>query len=64
MLGFIVVTPNHAIVRPDSIGSFTLPEAAGGHVYAAFGNPRKLEMKQSFEVPKHGDGTSTLRFRR
>jgi len=62
MLGFIVVTPNHVIVRPDSVGAFTLPKLPRGTYTLHAWNPRRPEMRQAFEVPNHGDVNLNLRF--
>jgi hypothetical protein len=62
MLGFIVVTPNHAIVRPDSVGSFVLPKLPAGNYTLHAWNPHRPELKQAFEVPNRGDVNLNLRF--
>ena len=62
MLGFVVVTPNHAIVRPDSLGAFTLPKLPPGNYTLHAWNPKRPEFKQAFEVPKRGDVNLNLRF--
>ena len=62
MLGFIVVTPNHAFVRPDSLGRFGLPKLPPGHYVLRAWHPRRGELKREFEVPSRGDVDLELRF--
>ncbi len=54
-LGFVVVVPNHALARPDSLGAFTLPALTPGTYRLHAWHPRLGELKRSIEVPKHGD---------
>jgi len=53
-LGFIVVTPNHAVARPDSLGDFRLPQLPPGHYTVHAWHPRFGETRSEFDVPKRG----------
>jgi len=54
-LGFVVVVPNHAFVRPDSLGGFDLPKLPVGTYTVRAWHPRLGETKQTFDVPRRGD---------
>lgn len=62
MLGFVVVTPNHAYARPDSLGRFQLPKLPAGRYTVRAWHPQRGELKRELEVPKRGDITLDLRF--
>jgi plastocyanin len=55
MLGFIVVTPNHAFTRPDSLGNFRLPKLPPGTYSLHVFHPRRGEVRRQVQVPKNGD---------
>jgi plastocyanin len=54
-LGYIVVTPNHAVARPDSLGRFKLPKLPPGTYTLHVFHPRRGEFERPVEVPRHGD---------
>jgi len=62
MLGFVVVTPNHAVARPDSVGRFQLPKLPPGRYTLRAWHPERGELKREFEVAKRGDTKLELRF--
>ncbi len=62
MLGFVVVTPNHAYARPDSLGRFQLPKLPAGRYTVRAWHPQRGELKREIEVPKRGDTALELRF--
>jgi plastocyanin len=55
MLGFIVVTPNHAFARPDSLGNFRLPKLPPGTYALHVFHPRRGEIRREVLVPKSGE---------
>jgi len=61
-LGFVVVVPNHACARPDSLGAFQLPKLPPGHYEVHAWHPRLGELKYAFDVPRRGDVTLRLVF--
>ena len=62
MMGFIVVTPNHAYVRPDSLGHFTLPKLPPGPYTVRVWHPRRGEIRRAIDMPKRGDVSLDLSF--
>lgn len=60
--GFLVVTPNHAFARPDSLGSFTLPKLPPGTYKVELWHPQRGAREQIVVVPKRGDVTCDLAF--
>lgn len=62
MLGFIVVTPNHAFVRPDSLGRFQLPKLPPGPYTVRVWHPQRGEIRRAIDMPKRGDVTLDLHF--
>lgn len=54
-VGYVVVTPNHAYARPDSVGRFSLPKLPPGHYVLRVWHPRRGELELPFDVPKRGD---------
>ena len=62
MVGFIVVTPNHAFTRPDTAGVYRLPSLPPGSYTVRVTHPRHGELRREVEVPKHGDLTLDLRY--
>jgi plastocyanin len=61
-LGFLVVTPNHAFSRPDSLGYYTLPKLPPGDYTVRVFHPRLGEIKREVTMPRHGDLTLDLRY--
>lgn len=62
MLGYIVVTPNHAFVRPDSVGRFALPKLPPGAYTVRVWHPRRGEIRRAIEMPRRGDVALDLNF--
>src|SRR5262245_42461942 len=62
MVGFIVVTPNHAFARPDTTGEFKLPSLPAGAYTVHVVHPRHGELQREVEMPKRGDLTLDLRY--
>lgn len=60
MMGYIVVVPNHAYVRPDSLGGFQLPKLPAGRYTVRAWHPTFGELTKQIEVPRHGDGIARL----
>lgn len=60
--GFVVVVPNHAFARPDSLGRFTLPKLPRGQYTIRVWHPRLGQITRAVEMPKHGDVALELRF--
>jgi hypothetical protein len=60
--GFVVVVPNHAFTRPDSLGRFALPKLPRGQYTVRVWHPRLGEISRAVEIPKHGDVALELRF--
>lgn len=54
-IGFVVVTPNHAYARPDSLGRFKLPNLPPGAYTLRVWHPQLGELRRKVEVPKRGD---------
>ncbi len=55
MLGYLVVTPNHAFARPDSTGRFELPRLPAGSYTLRVWHPHRGEIRRNILVPKRGD---------
>jgi hypothetical protein len=62
MLGFVVVTPNHAFTRPDSTGRYQLPKLSPGTYTVRVFHPRRGELRRKVELPHRGDVTLDLNF--
>lgn len=62
MLGYLVVTPNHAYVRPDSLGRYALPRLPAGSYTIRVWHPRRGEIKRAVTVPRRGDLALDLSF--
>ena len=60
--GFVVVVPNHAFTRPDSLGRFALPKLPRGRYSVRVWHPRLGEISRAVEMPKHGDVELELKF--
>lgn len=55
MSGYVVVVPNHAFDRPDSLGSYSLPKLPPGKYALRVWHPRLGELRRDVEIPKHGN---------
>lgn len=62
MMGYVVVTPNHAYARPDSLGRYRLPKLPPGSYTVHVFHPRRGALKRTAEVPRRGDVTLDLSF--
>lgn len=62
MIGYMVVVPNHAFTRPDSLGAFSLPRLPEGRYSLRVWHPRLGERTRSFDMPHHGDVDLDLSF--
>ena len=54
MMGYVVVLPTRVYTRPDSLGSFTLPNLPRGHYVLHAWHPRVGDRARAFDVPRHG----------
>ncbi len=61
-VGFVVIAPNHAFTRPDSLGHFTLPKLPPGDYQIEIWHPLRGDRVAQVVVPKHGDATCDLAF--
>jgi plastocyanin len=59
---FVVVVPNHAFARPDSLGRFALPKLPKGQYRLRVWHPRLGQISRAVEVPKRGDVVLELKF--
>jgi len=62
MTGYVVVTPNHAYVRPDSSGVWRLPDLPAGDYVVHAWRPDRGETRRAAHMPAHGDTLVTLRW--
>jgi len=62
MLGYIVVTPNHAFTRPDPLGRYHLPKLPSGSYMVHVFHPQRGEIRRTTRVPPRGDVTLDLSF--
>jgi hypothetical protein len=61
--GFVVVVPNHAFARPDSLGRFVLPpKLPKGDYTLHVWHPRLGEFSRAVTMPAHGDLKLELKF--
>lgn len=60
--GFVVVTPNHAIARPDSLGRFTLPRLPPGTYKVDLWHPQRGARESMIVVPKRGEVACDMAF--
>ena len=60
--GYVIVTPNHAFVRPDPSGGFALPKLPRGKYHLTVWHPRFGKRTRAIEIPKRGDLVLDLRF--
>jgi plastocyanin len=57
MVGYVVVTPNHAFARADSLGRYRLPDLPRGTYVLRLVHPRWGERERTVEVPPRGGVT-------
>jgi hypothetical protein len=62
MSGYVVVVPNHAFDRPDSLGSYALPKLPPGKYSLRAWHPRLGELRRDVEMPKRGNLELSLVF--
>ena len=60
--GFVVVLPNHAFTRPDSLGRFTLPKLPPGTYSVRAWHPRLGELRREVTMLRRGDLTLELKY--
>lgn len=58
--GYLVVLPNHAYARPDSLGRYRLPKLPAGDYTVRVYHPRLGEFSRPVTVPKKGVVTLEL----
>jgi hypothetical protein len=61
-IGYVVVVPNHAYARPDSIGRFQLPKLPAGSYTLHVWHPRLGELRRPFQVPARGNVALEIRY--
>jgi plastocyanin len=61
-IGFVVVVPNNAYARPDSLGRFSLPNLPAGSYRLRAWHPHLGEARATAEIPKRGNASVTLTF--
>jgi hypothetical protein len=61
-IGFVMVVPNRAFARPDSLGAFRLPKLPPGRYRVRTWHPRLGELSRTIEMPKRGDVALELAF--
>jgi len=54
-VGFVVVVPNHAYARPDSLGFFTFSKLSAGDYVVRVWHPRFGDLRRKVTVPRRGD---------
>ena len=62
MSAYVVVTPNHAFARPDSAGSWRLPDVPPGTYVVHAWHPDRREVQRQVRMPARGDTLVTLRW--
>jgi plastocyanin len=60
--GFLVVAPNHAYARPDSLGRFELPRLPSGSYEVQIWHPVRGSRERVVVVPSRGDAQCDLAF--
>lgn len=60
--GFVVVVPNHAFARPDSLGQFKLPKLPAGSYTVRAWHPGLGELRREVTMPRRGDVTLELKY--
>jgi hypothetical protein len=63
MTGYVVVVPNHAFTRPDSLGGFALPKLPDGDYVVHAWHPRHGDITQHVTLDRHGDAELELAFK-
>jgi hypothetical protein len=58
--GYLVVTPNHAYARPDSLGRWRLPKLPAGRYTVRMFHPTRGELTREVVMPARGDVTLQL----
>lgn len=53
--GYLVVTPNRAWTRPDSLGRWRLPKLPAGRYVLRMFHPVRGELSRAVEMPRRGD---------
>ena len=53
--GYLVVTPNHAYARPDSLGRWRLPRLPPGRYTLRMFHPARGELSREVVMPRRGD---------
>ena len=61
-IGYVVITPNHAIARPDGNGRFTLPKLPPGEYQVEMWHPLRGSRVATVVVPRRGDAVCDLAF--
>jgi plastocyanin len=61
-IGFVVVVPNHAHARPDTLGRFALPKLPAGEYRLRVWHPRRGELTRAITMPKRGDVRLTVSY--
>ena len=61
-IGFVVVVPNRAYARPDSLGRFSLPSLPAGSYRLRAWHPHLGEVRANTEIPRGGNASVTLTF--
>ena len=54
-LGFVLVAPNHAFARPDSLGRYRLPKLPEGRYLVRVWHPWDGETRREVAMPRHWD---------
>jgi plastocyanin len=62
MEGFILVTPNRALARPDASGSYALPDLPPGRYSLRAWHPDMTPIQREVSVPEEGGVDVDLRF--
>ena len=61
-LGYVVVTPNHVMARPDSLGRYKLPKLPPGEYAVHVFHPKRGERTRTVTVPRRGNVALDLSF--
>jgi len=61
-IGYVVVAPNHAFARADSLGRFELPKLPPGEYEVSLWHPRRGSRVTRMVVPKRGESRCELAF--
>lgn len=60
--GYVVVVPNRAWTRPDSLGAFRLPKLPAGRYQVRAWHPRLGHLRKTVDVPRRGHAAIELAF--